>query len=38
MLLKGTPVARQKPTEGAQFAVLPPATQSMDTLTRKKQS
>jgi hypothetical protein len=38
MLLKGTPAAGQKPTEGAQFAVLPPATQSIGTPTRKKQS
>jgi hypothetical protein len=38
MLPNGAQVAHRKPTEGAQFAVLPPATQCMGTLTRKKQS
>jgi hypothetical protein len=36
MLPSGAQVARRKPTEGAQFAVLPPATQSVGALTRKK--
>jgi hypothetical protein len=38
MLPNGAQLARRKPSEVAQFAVLPPATQCMGALTRKKQS